>query len=98
MDKQGRDAGSLVVQLREEEACHVVESTLRADQDVTDGEIAALPRVSEPAENAVWPVAMVQDVVELLRQVVEKTKTLADVVDEAARVRSTDPSRRSQAK
>jgi hypothetical protein len=91
-DKRGRGAGSLVVQLREEEVRHVVESALPGvSRDVMDGEIAAPPPVSESTENAVCSEAAIRDpcsnIVEPLKQVVEKTKVLADAVDVATRVR-----------
>jgi hypothetical protein len=82
------------VQLREEEVRYVVESALPGiSRDVTDGEIASPPSVSELAESAVYSAATIRDpgsdIVETLKQVVEKTKALAGVVDKAARVCAT---------
>ncbi|KAF8343194.1 uncharacterized protein EI90DRAFT_839340 [Cantharellus anzutake] len=90
-DKRGREAGSLIVQLRDT-------APLEASVDPVDNkailgvdqESPTSPAVPEPVQNVISSAAAVQDlgsdVVKSLKQVVQKTKAVVDLVDKTAKL------------
>ena len=88
-DKWGREAGSLIVQLRDTTAEGPVAAIDDAIHDV-EQRLPASPAIPEPIQNVIDSAAPVGDlangVVNSLKQVVDKTKVVVDFVDKTAKV------------
>jgi hypothetical protein len=93
--ERGREAGSLIVQLRD--------TTAQAHTAAIDGAIHDIeqhlptsPPIPDPVQNVIDSTAAVGhltgSVVDSLKQVVSKTRVVVDFVDETAKVRVDPPS------
>ena len=88
-DERGREAGSLVVQLLDTTAQGPKAAVDSAIRDV-EQRLPTSPPIPEPVQNATDSVAAVQDlgsnVVNSLKQVVDRSRIVVDFVDKTAKV------------
>src|ERR1700756_2256142 len=78
-DKRGREAGSLIVQLRDTTAQGPTAAVDGAIHDLAQG-LPTSPAIPEPVGD------LASSVVNSLKQVVDKTKVVADFVNKTAKV------------
>jgi len=90
-DTQNEVAGCLIVELHESDAVQAGRAAVSAARrDITEGGIAAPNPMRDSVDDAVGPVASTGDaaspLANSLKQVVEKTKTVVDFIDNTAKV------------
>ena len=89
-DERGREAGSLIVQLRDTTAQAHTAAIDGAIHDVEQG-LPTSPAIPESVQNVIDSTIAIGDltsgVVSSLKQVVDKTKIVVDFVDKTAKVR-----------
>jgi len=89
-DERGREAGSLIVQLRDTTSQAHTATIDGAIQDVEQG-LSASPVIPESVQNVIHSTIAIGDlasgVVSSLKQVVDKTRIVVDFVDKTAKVR-----------